>query len=246
MKDIINVIFIATLLSLPQHVVADEADAILLTAHIPPYTFQDDNGNYIGIADKVIDTLFEKAGLTYEIKTRPWKRAINDYLKNTDMMIYPITRTREREQQYQWIIPLFSIDLKLYGLREKFENVSVDITSGRYSFVCIKTTINCSLLKGLDIPDNAITTINSINPGQMLRMLDYGHVDLLLLPEAEFRVISNKLNLPADRFIALKDHDYKLTDYLAAKVELDNEIIRKLKQTVASMDEHGVQNQKDH
>ena len=203
---------------------------IILTDNIPPFTYQNTQGEYIGTADLVIHTLFNSINQPYTMESKPWKRALTEFENNEELLLFPITRTPARELKYQWLAAIYSTEFKLFGLKERFENQSVDITSGDYSFVCVRISIVCTALREMKIPESSITTISSVNAKQMIKMVNSGRVDFLILPEVEFSFAAKELKIATERFMTLEKHNYLFTDYLVAKTGNTNEVIKRLQE----------------
>jgi len=234
-------LYTAMLLTVVSHLVfasdsTEDKIVTILTDNIPPFTYQNEEGEFVGSSDLLIKTLFNKAKLNYEVKSLPWKRALQEFQQVHDSLIFPITRIKERENLYHWIAPLFSVDFKLYGLRKKYENKSIDIASGDYSFVCVSITYVCTILRKLNIPESSISSISSVNAKQMVKMVHSGRVDFLILPDIEFDYARKELDLPAEQFVSLKNRNYKLVDYIVAKSTLNSDVVKKLKLAAESLD----------
>lgn len=207
-------------------------DLIILTDHFPPYTHRNDKGEYFGSAYKKIDAIFKIVGLNYSIQSVPWKRALQQLDQHSNLLIYPLSRNKEREEKFIWIAPLYNLEYKVYGLREKYKDKNIDITSGEYKFICVSTTASCGLLSDMNVPESSLVKVTNIDINQMLNTVNSGHVDFLLLPEVEFRFAAKSLDLNPEKFIALNNYSYIITDYLAANLNLDKVIVEQFKTAI--------------
>ncbi|PCJ48172.1 MAG: hypothetical protein COA74_09915 [Gammaproteobacteria bacterium] len=205
---------------------------ILLTDHFPPLSYQNEKGEFIGTADKIIHKLFKNANLHYQIKSYPWKRALQMVSKQEDVLIYPLSRTENREDDYVWITPLFSLKIKTYGLTKP--NATFDITKGNHQFACIKTTINCLAVNSLKIPESALSEISNISTVQLVKMVAKKRVDFIMMTEIEFEYAIKILNLDRKTFTKIEKYNYVATDYLAASKGFDQDIIEKIKAAVTN------------
>lgn len=50
--------------------------------------------------------LFERAGLDYEVRIVPWKRAYVAAQNDKDSCVFPVQRSQENEVLFQWVSPI--------------------------------------------------------------------------------------------------------------------------------------------
>lgn len=87
----------------------------MMTEELPPYSFQ--SGNKVeGLSIDLVDALFKRADMRYEIRVVPLKRALQTVDRSNDACIFPLERTQEREAQYTWISPLLITRNAFYSL----------------------------------------------------------------------------------------------------------------------------------
>jgi polar amino acid transport system substrate-binding protein len=213
---------------------ANNMQLTILTDHFPPLTYQNKKGEFVGSADLIIKKLFKEAHLNYQIKSYPWVRALKLLDENVNHLIYPLSRSKKREQQYIWIAPLFHLEIKTYGLNKNY--VNIDVTEGDYQFVCIQTTINCQAVNSLNVPNSALSIISNISVKQMIKMVLQGRVDFFMSTESEFNYTIKNLGIDPKLFRELVDHQYVVTDYLAAKTGINPSIVKQLKAALVSND----------
>ncbi|MBV8680069.1 MAG: transporter substrate-binding domain-containing protein [Aquitalea sp.] len=73
---------------------------------IPPFSYEE-QGKAAGIAVELLDAAGQLHGLHFNYRFLPWLRAQSDTRSSRDRIIIPLTRTAERERQYNWIAELF-------------------------------------------------------------------------------------------------------------------------------------------
>ena len=88
----------ASIFALPVHAKTDEDTLSMLVFEIPPWSFQNDAGQWDGFGVELVRTLLEKAGFRLSFQTLPWSRAL-EYMKsgNLDIMVQ-LSKTPEREE----------------------------------------------------------------------------------------------------------------------------------------------------
>jgi hypothetical protein len=230
-------ITITLLLTANQLYLAEDSDqkVIVVTDNIPPYTYQNSEGKFVGIIAEKVHSLFNKAGISYEIKRIPWKRTIVKSYPDSNLMIYPLSRIPERESNFQWIMPLYSESLNIYGLAEKYSNKKIDITSGDYRFICVEKTSLCSALRTMNVPEHAITKITQVATTQLLKMVVRERIDFLIMAKAEIELSQKELGLSSDFFVTLDGYQYDVVEYLAAKPGINSQIIARMRMTAEKM-----------
>ncbi len=87
----------------------------LMTEELPPYAYQ--SGDKVeGLSIELVDALFKRANMRYEIRVVPLKRALQTVDQRADACIFPLERTQEREAQYAWVSPLLITRNAFYSL----------------------------------------------------------------------------------------------------------------------------------
>ncbi|RMF12898.1 MAG: ABC transporter substrate-binding protein [Gammaproteobacteria bacterium] len=59
-----------------------------------------------GVLVHAVKTMFEKAGIHYDLKLLPPKRALLTAATEPNTCVFPIERSQEREARYRWISPI--------------------------------------------------------------------------------------------------------------------------------------------
>lgn len=73
---------------------------------IPPFSYEE-QGRPAGIAVDLLNAAGKLYGLGFNYRFLPWLRAQSETRSSTNRIIIPLTRTPEREDQYNWIAELF-------------------------------------------------------------------------------------------------------------------------------------------
>jgi polar amino acid transport system substrate-binding protein len=118
MRPVIVLIY-ASLMVLP----AAAKDSVrLVTAELPPYTFQvppdtvsEDPGPGQGMVHETVVEMAKRVGHSGRIEYMPWARAQQLTIDGADYGILSLTRTPEREPLYKWGVRIVTDDLVLAG-----------------------------------------------------------------------------------------------------------------------------------
>lgn len=108
MKTALNILGSLTLLAAG---VASAAPGLynLEFAENPPFTMVE-SGKEKGVAIDVIQKLFEKAGLKYQLHMVPLARGMDDARTKANTCVFPVQRAQSNEAEYLWVSPIFVIN----------------------------------------------------------------------------------------------------------------------------------------
>lgn len=81
----------------------------LVTSDLAPYAIK--NGTLPGIFIEVMQEVGKRLNQTYVVDFYPWTRAQHIATRKDGIIIFPLTRTPEREDLYQWLYPIAPIEL---------------------------------------------------------------------------------------------------------------------------------------
>ncbi|UKV16972.1 transporter substrate-binding domain-containing protein [Thalassospiraceae bacterium SW-3-3] len=78
-----------------------------------------------GYFDDLVVSVFQDAGLSYIIAEQaPWKRVMEQAMQGDRHVIYPTTRTADRENRFKWVGPISRTIWNLYGYADaKWQNM---------------------------------------------------------------------------------------------------------------------------
>ncbi len=101
---------------------AHAAELRLITAELPPYTFQvppatvaEFPGPGHGLVQEVVEEMARRVGHSGSIEYMPWTRAQQIAMTQPNIGILSLTRSPEREDKYRWLAKIVSDDLVLVG-----------------------------------------------------------------------------------------------------------------------------------
>ena len=212
---------------------ADEPESlpelIFTTSNNPPYVYKNNKGELIGSLVDKLKKIMTPTTLKYSIKIEPWKRSLVNVQKNETHLIFPLSRTEAREKSYSWIIPLHVLKFKIYGFKGTFDPKNVDITSGKYTFVCPERTILCSSIRKAGVPESSIVAVHHIEHEQMINMVFYRRVDFLLISDNGLGYYLKSMGLDQDKLAVVENYEFKKIEYLAGKPDFNPAIIDEIR-----------------
>jgi len=73
-------------------------------------------GEIVGSATALMKEVLDQAQISYSIEILPWARAYQTALHRKNVLIYSITRNKDREPLFNWIGKIMDLNYFLYGL----------------------------------------------------------------------------------------------------------------------------------
>lgn len=85
---------------------ADIAPLRVVTGDLPPFAIEGQPGRR-GVLVDLVELLLKRCGQPTTVEYFPWNRALTMAGSQPRMAILPLTRTPEREPQFQWLVKLY-------------------------------------------------------------------------------------------------------------------------------------------
>lgn len=87
----------------------------LLTEEYPPFNMSGSDGQATGVSTDIVRTLMKNAHIDVTIDVVPWQRAVMLAHAKPNNCVFSMSRTPEREPNYQWVGPLVYNDWALFA-----------------------------------------------------------------------------------------------------------------------------------
>lgn len=143
-----------------------------------PYNYRDDQGIPQGMAVEVLKKVWETLEITPQnIHIFPWARGYSLALNQKNTMLFSTTRSPSRENLFKWACPIIDIRIVLISLKKNKMNIRSIEDAKQFKVVAIKSDIGQQLLLDKAFHEDKIYLSNFL--ASAIRMLKYGHVDLL-------------------------------------------------------------------
>ncbi len=111
-------------LSIPENAYADDEFLQVYTEFNMPNNYKEhESGPVVGYATDLVREVLNRTGIGYDIQLVPWARAMQAIDSSSNVMVYSMARTAEREEKYHWIGKTLPLDFYLYGLRSQLERL---------------------------------------------------------------------------------------------------------------------------
>ena len=104
----------------------DSSDFWILTNPEAPFVVQDDKRQLTGMLVDVVNGVLQEAGIEQQILAAPWERVEQEARIKSNVLVFALARTEEREDVYHWITPLTANVFSVYsrhGSKDQYKNV---------------------------------------------------------------------------------------------------------------------------
>jgi len=156
----------------------------IMTEEWEPYNFQED-GVVKGISSDLLVLILERIGSSQgrkDIQVLPWARGYRDIQNIPDTLLFSTARTKERENMFKWVGPIFEIDFFIYALRSRNIKISSFEDLRKYKIGTLRCDVVEDMLiinTGMKISDFEQVSLNISNT----KKLSLGRVDLIAQSE---------------------------------------------------------------
>lgn len=212
--------------------VASASQLQVVTELSPPYQTLLNN-EVSGSATKLVRTLLSKSGLSATIDMYPWARAYHKAVSEPNTLIYSIAKTDEREELFHWLLAVAHYKFGLVALskRNDLQNIALsDIEN--YTLAVQRNDVSHKWALDIGLEEGKQLIICS-DIGCSWKLLLNNKVDFIVeSPELiEGMLVQYEQNASVAKHIVTIP-ELKITGYLAANVEIEPEILKKLQLTI--------------
>ncbi len=200
----------------------------------PPLTLQNYTGGHGMVGDVTLAAL-ARSGHPVQIVTEPWARAQMTVASGHNLLIIPLSRTPDREDNYTWISPIMPLERAFFSMDEPVS--SFDEARQHYSRIGVGLgTAQLEILRREGFRENQITQLKlGENPAHLLAL---GRIDAWFtgIPEAIYiwgKSVHREQKLHRSPPLARTDL------YLACSKDCDPQLVEELRKAVETLDQDG-------
>lgn len=99
-------------------------DLKLYTEISPPDQFLDKNGKLTGFSVEIVNEIQKRLGTNHPIEVVSWSWGYNMVKKEANTVLFAMTRTEERNPQFQWVGPISEHKFAFYGKKDSKLNIT--------------------------------------------------------------------------------------------------------------------------
>lgn len=201
----------------------------------PPLTLHHYRGGHGMVGDVVLAALARTGRLT-QIIAEPWPRAQARVTNSSNLLIIPLSRTPEREDQYTWVAPIMVLERAFFSLDEPVASFSE--ARQRYRRIGVGMgTAQVAILQREGFGEEQIIQLKlGENPA---RLLTLGRIDAWFTGVPEALYIwegSEHRRQPLRRSPVLASTDL----YLGCSKTCDAQLVEQLRAAIAELEREGI------
>lgn len=214
----------------------------IVTEDLAPLNYLDNkDGKVKGICTEVVQAVLEEIGINYKIEVLPWARAYMTALNEPNVLIYSMARTSEREELFNWVGEVVFNDIYVFKLaaRKDIQLTSLE-EAKKYKIGTINNDypeqylLNKGFLKGKHL--QSIVRIE-----QLMKLLEYGRVDLVLYNEMSFAHIIRSGDFKPSLFKKVyKIEELSLPLYMAFSKKTSDKIVNQFRRALEIVKQKGI------
>ncbi len=206
----------------------------IYTEENPPVNFTKD-GKPTGSSVAVVTEILRRLNQPGDIKVTPWARCYNLLKSKSNVVLFSVARTAEREELFQWIGPIYVAKTGFYARKEnnfRFESIAEIKKVG--AIATYKEDVREQILKSL-----GFTNLDSSgSPLSNIKKLAAGRVDLWFYDNLGMPQIARQAGV--DPGVLELAYTFKAFDgYIAMSKKMPSEIAGQWQQTLDQMKSDG-------
>lgn len=215
---------------------ADEPSLTLVT-EATPFTINAENSDNGGEATTFVKRLLDDSQLNYQLTFEPWKRAYLKAQNHANVLIYPIARDATRENQFRWIGQLIPVTYYLFRLRTRTDIKPINLEdTKKWQIGVVNEHIHHQYLK-----DKGFINLQAVNSNyQNIQKALLGRIELFPMSDGGLMQLCSRDDLDCSAFEpVLKLDGISNGLYLAAALDFDQKIIKKLNDSYQNLVANG-------
>ncbi len=209
-------------------------DMMVLTEESPPYNYIHE-GKITGSSTEIVREILKRLGKPDNIQVLPWARSYKLLQTRPHVALFATTRTPEREDQFHWIGPLFTVHYGFYARRDSgLQLNSLEDAKQAGLIATYKDDVKEQLLISM-----GFTNLDSSkSPANNLKKLMNGRVDLWLFDNVGMPDLARQQNVdPGELVLALPFRSYQ--SYVAISRQTPQEVVDQWRATLQTMVQDG-------
>lgn len=108
------------IISLAGGLIANASDLWVIADVVPLFVERAERGGLKGIAADLVKDILEDIALSQPILSAPWERIAKESMAKSNVLVFSIIRTDERDNLFHWITPISKNLHGLYGIDEPY------------------------------------------------------------------------------------------------------------------------------
>ncbi|NDI85348.1 substrate-binding periplasmic protein [Undibacterium crateris] len=234
---LISRFLLITLLGASCH--AHSAELTIVTEHLPPLSYEE-HGVVTGYSTEIVNAILRNANLQAPIQVLPWARAYQLAQTQANTLIFSMTRTKEREQEFVWIGPVSPRQIHLYKLKSRKDiQIRAPADMRAYKIGLVREMASSKeLIRNVAIEDKHIDYAPTVDSNMKKFLL--GRVDLIVSQDWSAAYLMKTLGRHPDELESVLLLDNKHQYYLAMQKDTDPALLQRIRQSFEKVQQSGL------
>jgi len=212
----------------------------VVTEDLPPLQILQKDGQITGVMVEVVETLLKKAAIDGKVEIFPWARSYQIAQDYENTLIFSMFRDESREQKFQWLGKLLTLNSYLVALKSS-KNFSINTIADakQYSVGSVREDLAEHYLKEHGFVENENLYLSS-DYKVLWHMLYSGRTDLAFTNDILWQHELEGTGLgPSKIKFVYQIPNFAADLYLAASLDIDKVTIERLKSALSQMKADG-------
>lgn len=210
------------------------------TENLAPLNYEDEvSGAARGFSVELLQLMAGELNLPLDIQVQPWPRAVQSVSQTANSLLFSLTRTPERESQFQWIGPISARRIMIYRLSQRSDvrlSSLQQLNGLKLGVVRDSATAKQLLAEGLR-PEQEIEWAR--DDASNLRKLLAGRMALLVMLDWAAAWHLRQLHLPYTTLASVMPHDVSKTYWYGLPPDTDQALVRRLQAALDKLKRDG-------
>jgi len=209
-----------------------------ITENLPPLNYQDESGPR-GFSVELLRLMAAGAGVRLELQVLPWQRAMQAAEANPRSVLFSLTRTPERETQFQWVGPIAQRRVLLYKLASRTDltmSQLSDLGNGRIGVV--RDSAADKQLQGQGLKPG-VQLEQGLDDAANVRKLLAGRMEYVALLDWAAAWNLRQLQLPYGTLQPVMEQEASRAYYYGLRPDADPSLVRRLQNTLDTIRRDG-------
>lgn len=209
-------------------------EMMVLTEDSPPFNFLRDN-SLTGSSVEIVLEILRRIEHPDNIRALPWARGYNMLQTRANVALFSTARTPEREEQFYWIGPLYTVHFGFYARKDSnIKLYSLEDAKRVGSIATYKDDVREQLLKSMGFKN----LDSSKSPASNLRKLMAGRVDLWLFSNLGMPGLAGQMGIdPSELKLILPFRSVQ--SYVAISRQTPEQLVNRWESAFQSMVQDG-------
>lgn len=215
---------------------AESSKLEVVTENYPPFNYLEDD-RVVGISTEIVKRVLDETKIPYSIHLYPWTRAYSKAEQQDNVLIYTLTRTKEREDKFYWFVKLITPTFYIYAKKEleipkDFKNLKA---------VCVREDAACNLFAkyGFSVEKENLSIVSDVEGSSEIKMVLANRVQLFICDSQSLSYRLKQLGLSSSDFKQVAKVKEGEGFYLGASKKLKPEYVKELKRAINRLKKNG-------